>query len=119
MLNSLFETKGIECSVSTAVTTSLMHGSFLWRNEMCPSGLAASVITQEGIFRQDTLYEGMVLDYSTKFEMSATSLSKLTKTQVLFPTDLEATIQRLEGLLELACFFFKRSGYMSQGLKAL
>ena len=76
-------------------------------------------MTSEGIFRSDTLHDGMVLDFSTKFDMSASSLHKLTKTQVLFPCDIEETIHRLKALHVLARFFFKKSGYMSQGLKKL
>jgi hypothetical protein len=119
MLNSQFETEGIECSASSAVTATLMFGSFLWRNALSPSGFAASVLSSEGIFRTDTLHEGMVLDYATKFDMSSASLNKLTKSQVLYPTDAEETIQRVRGIHLLAKFFFKKSGYMSQGLKRL
>ena len=89
MLNSQFEIEGIECSVSSAVTATLIYGSFLWKNPLSPPGLAASVISSEGLFRTDTLHEGMVLDYSTKFYMSEASLGKLTKTQVVFPVDAE------------------------------
>jgi hypothetical protein len=116
MLNSLMEAEGIECSVSAAVTTTLLYGSFLWKNSLSPSGLAASVISSEGIFRTDTLHEGMVLDYATKFDMSATSLTKLTKTQVAFPANIEEFTHRLRALLMLVQFFFKSRGYMSQGL---
>ena len=117
MLNSLFEAEGVDCSVSAAVATTLLYGSFLWKNPLSPSGLAASVLSSEGFMRSDTLHEGMVLDYATKFDMSAASLSKLTKTQVLFPVDLEELTHRIRGLQLLAAFFFKRNGYMSQGLK--
>jgi hypothetical protein len=117
MLNSLLEAEGIECSVSAAVTTSLLFGSFLWKNSLSPSGLAASVISSEGIFRTDTLHEGMILDYATRFDMSVTSLAKLTKTQVAFPIDIEDLTHRLRALLTLVQFFFKRNGYLSQGLQ--
>jgi hypothetical protein len=116
MLNSLFETEGLDISVSSAVVTSLLYGSFLWRNAMSPSGFAASVLTTEGVFRSDTLHEGMVLDFSTKFDMSQSSLNKLTKSHVVFPTDVEDTIQRLKGIKLLSNFFFKKSSYLSQGL---
>jgi hypothetical protein len=119
MINSMFETEGVECSISAAVTTTLLYGSFLWKNSLSPSGLAASVISSEGIFRSDTLYEGMILDYATRFDMSEASLSKLTKTQVVFPKDVEELTHRLKALHLLASFFFKKSGYMSQGLKKL
>jgi hypothetical protein len=119
MLNSQFETANIECSASSAVTTTLMYGSFLWRNALSPSGFAASVLTSGGIFHTDTLHEGMVLDYATKFDMSSASLNKLTKTQVLYPSDAEETIQQVKGIHKLAQFFFKKGGFMSQGLKKL
>jgi hypothetical protein len=119
MINSMFEAEGVECSISAAVTTTLLYGSFLWKNSLSPSGLAASVISSEGIFRSDTLHEGMILDYATRFDMSEASLSKLTKTQVVFPKDVEELIHRLKALHLLAAFFFKKSGYMSQGLKSL
>ena len=119
MLNSLLESSGIECSISSAVTATLLFGSFLWKNALSPSGLAAAVISSEGIFRTDTLHEGMILDHATKFEMSISSLNKLTKSQVAFPKDIEETIHRLKALHMLASFFFKRSGYMSQGLQKL
>ena len=71
MLNSQFETEGIECSFSATVATPLMYGSFLWRNALSSSGLASSVLTSEGILHINTLHEGTLLDYSTKYEMSA------------------------------------------------
>ena len=119
MINSIFESEGVECSISAGVTTALLYGSFLWKNSLSPSGLAASVISSEGIFKSDTLHEGMILDYATRFDMSEASLSKLTKTQVVFPKDVEELIHRIKALHILAAFFFKKSGYMSQGLKNL
>ena len=80
MLNSHFKIEGIDCSFSSAVTATLLYGRFLWKNPLSPSSLAALVISSESIFLTDTLHEGMVLDHSTKFDISAASLSKLTKT---------------------------------------
>ena len=119
MLNSLFESEGIECSVSPALATTLLYGSFLWRNSLSPAGLAASVLTSEGVLRNDTLQEGMVLDFATKFEMSTVSLSKLTKTQVVFPLDVEELTHRIRGLHSLSNFFFKKHSFLSQGIKQL
>ena len=116
-LNSHLEALKIECSVSTALTNSLMHGSFLWANSLTPSGLASSVITSSDIIRQDTLQEGIVLDYSTKYEMSSQSLQKLTKTQVLFPTSVEASIERIRALHALVELFFDQGSLLQQGLK--
>ena len=98
MLNSQFEIEGVDCSVSSAVTATVLYGRFLWKNLLSPLGLAASVISSEVIFRTDTLHEGMVLDYSTKFDMSEALLIKLTKSQVVFPVDAEEFIHCLQGL---------------------
>ena len=118
MLNSILESENIECSVSSAMTATLQYGSFLWKDSLSPSGFAACVLSSEdSIFRSDTLHDRMILDYATKFEMSEASISKLTKTQVLFPSDIEELIHRLRGIQALASFFFKPNGFLSQGLK--
>ena len=116
MLNSLLEAENIDCSVSPAVAATWAYGSFLWKNAFSPSGFASSVLTSEGIMRGDTLQEGMVLDYATKFDMTEASLSKLTKTQVLYPTTVEELCHRIKAFQCLASFFFKKHGYLSQGL---
>ena len=61
----------------------------------------------------------MVLDDSKIFDMSTASLSKLTKTRVVFPVDAEELIHRLQGLHVLTVFFLKNNGYVSQGLQKL
>ena len=82
-----------------------MHGSFLWSNTLTPSGLASSVITSSDVIRNDVLQEGIVLDYSTKHEMSNNSLNKLTKTQVLFPTNVDTSFENLKQfMLLLNCY---------------
>ena len=70
MLNSLFETEVIEFYVCSAVSATLLFGSFLWKNALFPLELSASVLSLEGIFRSDTLHDGMVLDFSKKHDMS-------------------------------------------------
>ena len=70
ILNSLLETGRIECSVSPAMETCLLHGNFNWIDPLTPSGFASSIITSENIIRKNLIYEGIVLDYSTKYEMS-------------------------------------------------
>ena len=118
MLNCLMESEGIECSVSSAVTATLLYGSFLWKDPLSPSGFAACVLSSEdSVFRSDTLHDGMILDYATKFEMSEASLTKLTKTQVLFPQDIDELSHRIRAIHVLASFFFKKNGFLSQGLK--
>ena len=66
----------------------------------------------------DTLYQGMVLDYSTKFEMKSDSLEKLTKTHAKFPTDMEGTIERIRALTTLCKLFFGRKSFPAQGLSS-
>ena len=97
-LNSHLDSLQIECTISSALTSLLMHGTFLWTNSLTPSGLASSVIMSNDILRNNLLQEGIVLDYSTKHEMSNQSLAKLTKTQVLFPTTIEASIERFKAI---------------------
>ena len=119
MINIIFESEGIDCSTSPAFTSTLLFGSFLWKDTLSPSGFAASVLSSENVLRDDTLHEGMILDYSTKFDMSESSLRKLTKTQVIFPNDVEDLIHRRRGIQVLSVFFFKKTGFLSQGLKKI
>ena len=116
-LNSLLESERIECQISPAMTTSLMHGSFLWSSSLSPSGLASSVISSSDLLTSDTLHEGIVLDYSTRHEISSASLQKLTKSQVLFPIDVESTIDRLRALEVLVRLFFGHLSPAQQGLR--
>ena len=118
-LNSILEAEQIECSVSPALTTSLMHGSFLWSNSLSPSGLASSVISSSDIMKNDTLHDGIILDYSTKHEISSSSLEKLTKTKILFPVDIESSIERLRALETLVRLFLGRISPAQQGLQRL
>lgn len=119
LLNSEMEGAKIDCTISPAMATTLSHGGFLWSNPLTPSGFAASNIISEGIFRTDTLYEGMVLDYSTKHDMTAASLAKLTKTQVMFPNNIETTIERIQAIKTLSIYFFGLRSFLSQGLTQL
>ncbi len=118
-LNSYLEARDIDCSISSALATILMHGSFTWANAVTPSGLASSVILSKDIMNNDTLYEGIVLDYSIKHEINDESLSKLTKTKVLYPTDIEAMIQRLDALTALTELFFGDTSLIYKGLDEL
>ena len=77
------------------------------------------MISSEGLFCRDTLYEGTVLDYSTECDMSEVSLSRPTKTQVVFTVDAEELIHSLQGLHVLTIFFMENNGYVSQGLQKI
>lgn len=118
-LNSYLEARDIDCAISSALATILMHGSFTWSNAVTPSGLSASVISSKDVLNNDTLYEGIVLDYSIKHDISDDSLKKLTKTQVLYPTDIESMIQRLDALTALAELFFGETSLIFRGLDDL
>ena len=118
-INSLLEAEQIECSISNAMTTSLWNGSLLWVNSVTPSGLACSVITTEDIMTSDTLYQSLVLDYSTRFEINESTLEKLTKTQVRFPKNIDETIERFRALQVLCKLLFGRVSLPAQGLHGL
>ena len=118
-LNSLFDSKKIEVSASLAFTSALMHSSILWKDDLTPSGLASSVLSSQGVLRSNDLDKGIVLDYSTKFEMSSVLLEKLTKLQVIFPVDIHLMIKQLKGLNVLLVLFFGERSFLSQGLKIL
>ena len=51
--------------------------------------------------------------------MSKSSLEKLTKTQVLFPKDIEGMLERIKALQALSVLFFGDISYLGQGLKKL
>jgi len=74
-LNSVLEGARLQVSVSPALETLLQNGCFLWMNAFTPSGLAGSVMTTENVIRSDSLHNALVLEYSTKFEMSYSSLA--------------------------------------------
>ena len=116
LLNSELEAAKLDCTISPAMATALSHGGFLWSSPLTPSGFSASTIVSEGVLRTDTLYEGMVLDYSTKHDMSVTSLAKLTKTQVMYPATIETAVERIQAIQVLAAYFFGRRSFISQGL---
>jgi len=118
-LNSLLEAARLQVSVSPALATLLQNGCFLWSNAFTPSGLAASVMTTENVIRSDSLHNALVLEYSTKFEMSNSSLAKLTKTSVVFPTSVHECIDRFNALRLIAAFFFGEVSIIPQSLLAL
>ena len=118
-LNSYLEAKDIVCSISTALTTILMHGSFLWSNAVNPSGLSASVISTKDVINNDSLYDGIVLDYTIKHEITDGSLHKLMKTKIIYPTKIESTINRIDALAALSKLFFGESSHLARGLDQL
>ena len=92
-LESYLKTNGIECTVPTAVANIWHQGVFLWTNTLTPSGFAISVISSKDIIFNQSINEGILLDFSTKHEISKNSLTKLTKTQVIYPPSIELMIE--------------------------
>ena len=113
-LNSLLESEKVRCSVSPAMANHLFVASFRWSNMIRPSGLASSVLTTESYQRTDVLNEAMVLDVSTRFEISDEYISKLTETTIMFPESCEDMIERFKGIKVLANFFFGADNVITQ-----
>ena len=118
-LNSFLENLKLEVSVSLAQATILQLGGFLWADSVSPSGFASSLLSDLEVSRPDLLQEGIILDYATKHEMSKSSLEKLTKTQILFPKELNQSLERLRGFKALSSLFFGEISYPVQGLSKL
>jgi len=114
ILDSILETAQLQVSVSPALATLFLSGSFLWSNPIAPSGLASSVLTTEGTLRKDTLQDALVLDLASKFEMSNLSITKLTKTQVIFPSNIHDMTERFQALRLISGFFFGEFSILPQ-----
>ena len=118
-LESYLESRSIECTIQTAVANLLLQGCFLWTNPLTPSGLAGSVIASKDVIFNNSIHEGILLDFSTKHEISKASLSKLTKTQVMYPGTIELVIERIEALVALTELFFSDRSILTDGLSVL
>ena len=116
-LNAKLESESIECNVSSALTTLFTYGNLLWTSPITPAGLSCMVISSRDIFRNETLYEGMVLELSTKHEISKQALQQLTKTKVLFPQDIEGMMERVYALVILSKLFFGDQSLLVQNLQ--
>ena len=118
-LESYLENQSIECTIQTAVANLLLQGCFLWSNPLTPSGLAGSVIASKDIMFNNSIHAGILLDFSTKHEISKASLSKLTKTQVMYPSTIELAIERIEAVVALSELFFTDRSILTEGLVVL
>ena len=78
----------------------------MWLNPLTPSGFATSIISSKDIIFNDSLHEGIMLDFSTKHEITKASLTKLTKTQVIYPTSIELMVKRIEAITLFANLIF-------------
>ena len=108
-LNSKLEESEVECSISSALTTLYTYENLLWSSPITPAGISSMVISSKDIFANEALYNRMVLDLSIKNEISKQVLTKLTKTQVLFPKEIDGMMQRLDAVRVLSNLFFGES----------
>ena len=67
--------------------------------------------------RNDTLIKALVLDYSTSFEISATSLEKTTSTHIALPSTPIDIIKKVRTLEVVTFFFFGEDSCIIQVLK--
>ena len=74
------------------------------------------VIISKDIIFNNSLHEGILLDFFTKHKISKASLSKLTKSQVIYPTSIELMIKRVDAILAFLEMLFTVKSYLYQGL---
>ena len=84
-LENYLEAREIKCAIPTSVANLWLQGCLLWLNPLTPSSLATSVIACKDIIFNDSIHKGILLDFSTKHEITKKSLNKLMKTQVMYP----------------------------------
>ena len=99
-LESLLESRNAKYIIQTDVAKLWLNGCFLWLNPLTPFGLAAFIISAKDIIFNNSIHEGILLNFSTKYEISKSSLSKLTKTQIMYPSSIELARERLEALVD-------------------
>ena len=118
-LEHYLKAKGIECAIPTVVENLWLQGYFLWLNPLTPSGFALSVISSKDIIFNDSLHEGIMLDFSTKHEITKSSLTKVTKTQVMYPSSIKLMVERVEAIAAFANLFFTEKSYLTKSLQHL
>ena len=101
------EANKVECTISLALTTLFLYGNFIWPEPTIPSGLSTSVIASKAIGTGNLFFSGIVMDLSSKNEISKTNLNKLTKTQIIIPKTMEEEAERLGAILILSIIFFR------------
>ena len=105
-LNSLLESEKVRFWVSSAISNHLCISSFRWVNMFCSSGFSSSILITKSYLRIDVLNEAMVLDVSTRFDMSDEYVTKLTETTIIFRVSCEDMIERFITIKVLANYFF-------------
>ena len=68
-------------------------------------------------FDNEVMYDSMVLEMSIKHKIIKQSLNKLTKTNVLFPQDIESMLDRIGALYVLSKLFFGNTSLLVQNLQ--
>ena len=76
------------------------------------------VLTSESYLKNDILQEALVLDNSTKFNISDENISKLTETTIVFPVSVDDFLERKKALHLLSVFFFEEDKLLPQALKS-
>ena len=97
----------------------LHAASFRWVNMIRPSGFASSILTTESYLKTDVLNEAMVLDVSTRFDISEEYVTKLTETTIIFPDNCEDMIERFKTMKVLANYFLDSSNIITQAYTSL
>ena len=60
-----------------------------------------------------------MLDFSTKHEITKSSLTKVTKTQVMYPSSIKLMVERVEAIAAFANLFFTEKSYLTKSLQHL
>ena len=97
----------------------LYAASFRWVNMIRLSGFASSILTTESHLRIDVLNEAIVLDVSTRFDISEEYVTKLTETTIIFPDNSENIIERFKTMKVLATHFFGSGNIIAQPYTSL
>ena len=97
----------------------LYAASFRWVNMIRPSGFASSILTTESYLRTDVLNEAMVLNISTRFDISEEYVTKLTETIIIFLDNCEDMIERFKTVKVLANYFFGSSNIITKAYTSL
>ena len=105
-LNTKLEANKVECTISLALTTLFLYGNFVLPEPTIPSGLSTLVISSKSIGTGNLFFSGIVMDLSSKNEISKSNLNKLTKTQIIIPRTIEEAAERIGAILILSIVFF-------------
>ena len=92
----------------------LYAASFRWVNMIRPSGFASSILITKLYLRIDVLNEAMVLDVSTRFDMSDEYVTKLTETTIIILDNCEDMNETFKTMKVLANYFIGLCNVITQ-----